>query len=174
MNFYLFKEEEEFLLGVEKRFFYLFRDLSSWRKKFCSKDDRWSGFFSLYIYIYLFRRRGVNSGRARRVTSHVNSGRSVIGGNGPPPFPRGGDGGEKGEEPPIRGQLLNFITPCRPTSPLAPLALRVLRVREGWRGRVNVTQTTCALSLSLCLSPFSSSSSSSCSLFSVFIQSLDF
>lgn len=30
------------------------------------------------------------------------------------------------EEPPIRGQLLNFITPCRP-SPLA------LRVREGWR-----------------------------------------
>lgn len=130
---------------------------------------------SLYIlYIYLFRRRGVNSGRARRVTSHVNSGRSVIGGNGPPPFPRGGDGGEKGEEPPIRGQLLNFITPCRPTSPLAPLALRVLRVREGWRGRVNVTQTTCALSLSLCLSPFSSSSSSSCSLFSVFIQSLDF
>lgn len=54
MNFYLFKEEGEFLLGVEKRFFYLFRDLSSWRKKFCSKDDRWPGFFSLYIYIYIF------------------------------------------------------------------------------------------------------------------------
>lgn len=59
----------------------------------------------------------------------------------------GGDGGEKGEEPPIRGQLLNFITPCRPTL-LSPLVLRVTCPR-GVEGRLNVTQTTCALSLSL-------------------------
>lgn len=64
----------------------------------------------------------------------------------------GGDGGEKGEEPPIRGQLLNFITPCRPTL-LSPLVLRVTCPR-GVEGRLNVTQTTCALSLSLSLSPF--------------------